>query len=218
MSYPRSLLTENEEVCLDVHPHWSALAPSGAVGAVMMLGLIEAGVAGWLHGVGGHVLLGLFALALLWVLWRGLVYLATNFVVTSVRIIYRHGVIGRQSQEIPLAQITNTRVTRGVIERILGNGTLIVESAGRDSTERFLDIAHTEKVHQLLAQLMEDQRTGRGDKAVGEDGEGRERTSRSSGEGVSDVAEQLERISALHGAGKLSDDEFLTAKKRILGS
>jgi uncharacterized membrane protein YdbT with pleckstrin-like domain len=213
MGYPTKLLTDNEEVKLDVHPHWSALAP--AVEPLIVLVAITAGLGafGWVHGLGEQVLDGLWVVVVLFSGWKVASYYATDFVVTTTRIIYRHGVIGRQSEEIPLTAITNTLVTRGIIERFLGNGTLIVESAGRDSKERFLDIAHTERVHRLILQLMEDRRDGGGERAGTPGGDSH---ADSHNHSDSDLAGQLERLAELHATGKLTDEEFAAAKGRLL--
>ena len=202
MSYPTKLLTDNEDVKLDVHPHWSALWP--VVWPSLVLGALTILLAdtGRLHGPVSIAVLVVWALALLWSGLKLANYYATDFVVTSMRIIFRHGLIQRSEQGIPLDQVTNTSVMRGILERVLGNGTLVVESAGKDSKEYFNDIAHTDQVQRLILSLMEG------------------RVARTSGGGApagADVAGQLERLIQMHNDGKLSDAEFAKAKDRVVG-
>lgn len=204
MSYPTKLLTDNEEVKLDVHPHWSALWPvvwpSLALGAITIL---MANI-GRLHGPVSTAVLVVWVIGLLWSGLKLANYYATDFVVTNMRIVFRRGLIQRSEQGIPLDQVTNTRVLRGIFERMLGNGTLVVESAGRNSKEYFNDIAHTEQVQRLILTLMEG-RVTRSASGVG------------TGASGADVVGQLERLVQLHNDGKLSDTEFAKAKDRVVG-
>lgn len=100
MPFPRKLLNDNEEIALDLHPHWIDFAPQLAalIGSVV-LGLIV------LVRVDGGVLyaiVGILVLAAL--VWFGSEYAkwySTNFVVTSDRLIYRSGVLTKRGIEIP---------------------------------------------------------------------------------------------------------------------
>jgi uncharacterized membrane protein YdbT with pleckstrin-like domain len=205
MSYPKKLLTSSEEVRLDAHPHWSSLVPA-AWPPTLLLGIT---IALAVLGRGGRAIasaeLATWLVVLAYSGVKVAVFYATDFVVTTNRIIFRHGLFARTDQEVPLDSVTNTRVTRSFLERFLGNGTLIVESAGRDSTEEFADIASTEAVLQLIHQLIEDR--------------GRPATAPvppvASAQPV-DLAGQLERLAQLHTEGHLTDAEFAAAKATSL--
>jgi uncharacterized membrane protein YdbT with pleckstrin-like domain len=210
VSYPQKLLTDQEEMRLDVHPHWSALVPAVWPPVLLLALNIALGVAGVLHHrVVPAAELTLWVMVLVYSAYRAANYYATDFVVTTNRIIFRHGIFSRNDQEIPLASVTNTNVTRSFIERFLGNGTLIVESAGRDSNERFDDIAHTETVLQLIHQLIEN-------RAQPLSPERPASTFTRLPASSTDIASQLERLVALHDAQHLTDDEFAKAKATLL--
>ena len=78
--------------------------------------------------------------------WR-----TTHFVVTTRRVLVREGVLTRHGMDIPMGRINSVRFRHSLIERMLGCGTLIIESASDEPLE-FDDIPGVERVHALLYQ------------------------------------------------------------------
>ncbi len=79
----------------------------------------------------------------------------THFIVTTDRVMAREGVLNRTGLDIPLSRINSVRFEHGLIDRIWGAGTLIIESASDDPLE-FDDIPHVEYVHSLLYREVND--------------------------------------------------------------
>lgn len=194
MGYPQGLLTTGETVELDQHPHWSALA-LGVFwpGVILVAGVVS--LLAWGKGNWVYAEMGIVAVGIAWTGGRILTFYTTDFVVSSMRIILRRGVLTHKSQEILLDRITNTSVRRSLVERILGNGTLVVESAGRDGQTTFVDIAQVSQVQRLILGLIESRARG----PIRD----------------IDLAGQLERLSLLHTQGHLSDEEFSRAKNAL---
>ncbi len=78
--------------------------------------------------------------------WR-----TTHFVVTTRRVLVREGVLTRHGMDIPMSRINSVRFRHNIIERMLGCGTLIIESASDEPLE-FDDIPQVERVYTLLYQ------------------------------------------------------------------
>jgi uncharacterized membrane protein YdbT with pleckstrin-like domain len=78
--------------------------------------------------------------------WR-----CTHFVVTDRRLLVREGVLTRTGFEIPMNRITSVHFRQTVFERMLGCGTLSVESASDEPLD-FDDIPHVHRVYGLLYQ------------------------------------------------------------------
>ena len=199
MGYPSNLLTAGEHIELDQHAHWSGLVVKAWWALLVVVGVFAAWVGGYLSGARGYMggIVGICGALVLG--WRALDYFSTDFVVSSMRIIWRRGVVTRSSQEILLDRVTNISVRRNPAERALGSGTLIVESAGKDGQTKFTDIAQVERVQRLILERIEARRGGVGPQVQ------------------IDVAGQLVSLSELHAQGRLSDDEFARAKARVLG-
>lgn len=207
MPFPRHLLTEDEDLVLDLRPHWWFLAPAGALLAVAVLFGLFALINDWASwisvpiGVWVLVALGYFAL-------RYLTWTTTNFVVTSERVISRTGVISKQGIEIPLDRINTVFFNQSVFERVIGAGDLGIESAGEGGRQTFTDIRKPNLVqNEIYRQVegLEDRRLQRlGDAA-------------SSGASAElSIPEQIEKLDQLRRQGVVTDEEFEIKKRELL--
>ena len=128
MPYPRELLNDDEEIAVDLHPHWwyfawpVTLLVSGVVVAILSLL--------WDSDALRTAAIIVLLVAAVWLGVRYLKWLTTNFVVTTDRVIYRSGVIGKSGIEIPLERVNTVFFNQGIFERVVGTGDLIIESAG----------------------------------------------------------------------------------------
>ncbi len=156
VGYPDNVLAADERVVLHRHPHWKRL-----IGPVLLL-LVSSAVAafgaavvnkqdwGTAKTVVHLVILAVWLLLVGWLtVWPFLNWLATHFVITDRRVMFRHGVLTRQGIDIPLARINSVEFRHGLIDRMVRTGTLIIESASQDPLE-FDDIPQVERVHSLL--------------------------------------------------------------------
>ncbi|MTV27150.1 PH domain-containing protein [Nitriliruptoraceae bacterium ZYF776] len=201
--YPTRLLTEDEEIVREFRPHWRVLLP--ALGWAMLAAALGGiGVAA-LDGTARTV--SVVAAVVLWVLLAGrslLDYWFTNYVLTTERIIVRTGMIARSGTEIPLENINNVLFNQTVLERLLGFGDVLLESAGAQGQSRLEDIPDPELFQSQVYRVREARslamRHGPGpaDHAAG------------------DVVSQLERLADLRERGHLSEEEFEAKKRRLL--
>jgi len=200
--YPRRLLNEDEEILLDLHPHWKLFI---APGAVLALGVAVAGAAAWFVDLWqpylGYVGAAIAGLALIWLLVRILVWRTTNFVLTSDRLIFRAGVLSKRGLEIPLERVNNIAFQQSLIERVLRSGDLVIESAGETGQQTFSDVLRPTEVQNAIYRAME--------AAAERD------ASRLTGRGLS-VAEQLEKLGELVADGVLTQEEFERQKAKLL--
>ncbi|MBB5955109.1 putative membrane protein YdbT with pleckstrin-like domain [Saccharothrix tamanrassetensis] len=159
MAYPDDLLSPSEHVVIHKHPHWKMLllpvsafllvVGGGAYLAALVSDLSWASVAWISIAVVGSVLVAWLALAPV-IRWR-----TTHFIVTSDRVMYREGVLKRTGLDIPLTRINSVRFEHSLLDRVLGCGTLIIESASDEPLE-FDDIPGVERVHSMLYREIND--------------------------------------------------------------
>lgn len=207
MPYPRKLLNADETIAVDLHPHWWYFAEAAAaligsiILAIIALSVLESG--GFKTFV-LWVLIAAIVLSAVWLVIRYMKWATTNFVITSDRVVFRHGVIAKSGIEIPLDRVNNVNFNQGIFERMIGAGDLLIESGGEDGQQRFTDVRHPERVQQVIhAQI--------GDTS-------RRRTSYGVPAGTSpDVAQQLERLEGLRDRGSITPEEFENQKRRLLG-
>ncbi|HMQ25401.1 MAG TPA: PH domain-containing protein [Acidimicrobiales bacterium] len=210
MAYPKNLLIPGEEVVLDLRPHWWFLTPRALVSvAAIVVGIVVL-AQGW-EGTaadGLNVVLGVAILvALIWFLLRLAKWATTEFVLTNKRVIYRYGVIGKNGKEIPLDKINTVFFDQTVFERLIGCGTVAMESAGESGKDSFTHIRKPSIVQgEIYRQMEEDERKDH--EAIGH-------AARGGAAGLS-VAEQLEKLHELHQSGALSDAEYEAQKAKLL--
>ncbi|HYZ09178.1 MAG TPA: PH domain-containing protein [Pseudonocardiaceae bacterium] len=155
MAYPDELLGDDEQVVVHKHPHWKMLVVPvlAFLLLVALCSYLAALVAGqswerqaWIAlAVVGVVGVGWLTVAPL-LRWR-----TTHFVVTNRRVLVREGVLTRSGIDIPLDRVNSVQFRHTLLERILGCGTLSIESASDEPLE-FDDIPRVERVHSLLHQ------------------------------------------------------------------
>ncbi|HEY2950341.1 MAG TPA: PH domain-containing protein [Micromonosporaceae bacterium] len=159
MAFPDDVLTKDEHVVLHVHPHWKAL-----IGPTLVLVLgIAAVVVGWAFlPEGGAATVGLYAIGaivlvlVVWLgLWPFLVWRTTHYVFTNERVLLQKGVFSRDRRDIPLARVNDHAMSQRLVERLLGCGTLTIESAGERGQSVLTDIPHVERVQTTLYELVE---------------------------------------------------------------
>jgi uncharacterized membrane protein YdbT with pleckstrin-like domain len=199
MRYPVRLLTDDEDIVHQFRPHWRVLLP--ALGWGMLLGaLVGASFAAleppytWYALVAGAVIWLVLSTRRLFAWWF------TSYVLTTERIIVRAGMIARTGTEIPLENINNVLFSQKVIERLLGYGDVLVESAGQTGQSRLMDIPDPEAFQSEIYRAREL----------------RTLHFKGSGARTRDVVEQLESLADLRERGHLSDQEFAAEKARLL--
>ena len=90
-----------------------------------------------------------------WLLVRYLRWGTTNFVITSDRVIFRHGLIAKSGIEIPLERVNSVHFNQGIFERMLGAGDLLIESGAESGQQRFTDVRNPDRVQNLIHSQME---------------------------------------------------------------
>jgi membrane protein YdbS with pleckstrin-like domain len=201
MRYPTRLLTPDEEILRQFRPHWRVLLP--AAGWAVLLGVLT-GIAlaalepPWpAYAAAAAVVVWLLLSARSVLRWW-----FTNYVLTTERIIVRSGMVARSGTEIPLENVNNVLFTQRVLERVLGYGDVLIESAGSQGQSRLRDIPDPEGFQSELYRVREL-------RALHFRGAG-------SGVAARDVVDQLERLADLRERGHLDDQEFARHKAELL--
>lgn len=207
MAFPRKLLNDDEEVALDLHPHWWFFAPPlfALVAAVVLGVLAWVGTdAAWLQVPAGVLIVG----CLLWFGVRYARWATTNFVVTSDRLIYRHGVLAKHGIEIPLERVNTVFFRQSIFERLVGSGDLEIESAGEMGRQAFSNVRRPSDVQNVIYRQMEDNENRKFDR-VGA-------TVAALDDREASIPAQIRELDELRKQGLLSDDEFAAKKRDLL--
>ncbi|MGH3422452.1 MAG: PH domain-containing protein [Streptosporangiaceae bacterium] len=152
---------DDERTVLLLHPHWKTLirpmliAVVVGVAALIAIVVIPASKAAALErvAIGAVALLAL----MLWLMAPVLRWRTTTYELTSRRLRMRTGIVARHGRDIPLARINDVSFDKGLLDRMLGCGRLVVESAGEHGQIVLTEIPHVESVHSALFRLVEDE-------------------------------------------------------------
>lgn len=156
MAISSKLLNPGEEVVVSTRTHAKALLP-----ALLVL-IVALAVPIVVQDLSGssilHWIVWVLALlvALWWVVRPALEWLAATYTFTNRRLITRRGVVTRQGHDIPLTRISDVEYEFGLVDRLLGCGTLRISDASTDGEVTLHDIPHVEEVQRTLNQLLQD--------------------------------------------------------------
>jgi uncharacterized membrane protein YdbT with pleckstrin-like domain len=148
------LFSQDERTVLIVHKHIASLAlvASRAVVAVIAAMAIGPAVS---NTVVSQIL---WVVALYFILrlgWQVLEYVNINVVITDRRIFQLSGVFTRNLASMPLSKLTDLTYRRTLPGRILGYGTLIVETAGQDQALSEIDyLPQPDRVYRTISGLV----------------------------------------------------------------
>ncbi len=209
MPFSPKLLNDNEEIVLDLHPHWEYFVRSGAALVVSsLLGLLV--LVRWEDAPGAaEALTGLLVLASL--IWFGVTYArwaTTNFVITTDRLVYRTGVLAKHGIEIPLERVNTVFFSQSILERVLGSGDLAIESAGEMGRQEFSNVRKPSAVQNEIYRQMEQNENRKFDRI----GAGRS----SAPDPSSSIPEQIRQLDGLRQQGVLTEAEFQAKKAELL--
>lgn len=198
MPFARRYLDDDEEIVLELHPHWSFfLAPVAALAAALvaaglLVGRIDSPFTVWPSAA-------TVVLAALWVAHRYARWATTIFVVTTDRLIHRHGVLTRKGREIPLERLNDVSFHRRLFQRMVGAGGLLIESGGERGQQRFDHVAHPEQVQSVIHRQVEASKA------------------RTAGLHTHlSPLDQLEKLEELRQRGVISQAEFAAKKAQLL--
>ncbi len=204
MAYPRDQLNHNEEIILDLRPHWWFFVKH----ILAVLGAIALGIVALAFSAPGWVSLAIGVLILVSLVWFGqryIVWTTTNFVVTSDRLIVRTGVLSREGIEIPLERVNTVFFRQTLFERIIGSGDLTIESAGEMGSQKYDNIRKPLNVQNEIYHQMEDNENRKFD-----------RVSNNLSQSGPSIPEQIQQLDGLRQQGVLTNAEFDAKKRELL--
>ena len=158
MGFPGRLLNEGEYVVLSSRSHGKTLTGPVLVLLLTTFGATYAAVRAGRELTGatrtvavGAVLVLAAVLLLRAVLVPFLRWLTTTYTFTNRRFVARSGVLAREGRTVPLDRIAGIDVEMGLLDRVLGCGTLVVSDAGDDGRFELHDVPRVEEVQTRVA-------------------------------------------------------------------
>jgi uncharacterized membrane protein YdbT with pleckstrin-like domain len=154
-------LTQDEHLVLLLHPHWKTLIRPFAVAVLVIAIALIAEVLIPSNSAAAIERLVVAAVAILavmlWLIVPVLRWRTTTYELTTRRLRVRSGIVTRHGRDIPLARINDVSFEKGLLDRLLGSGRLVVESAGEHGQILLDDIPRVEFTQATLFRLVEEE-------------------------------------------------------------
>jgi membrane protein YdbS with pleckstrin-like domain len=154
-------LTQDEHLVLLLHPHWKTLIRPFAVAVLVIAIALIAEVLIPSNSAAAVERLVVAAVAILavmlWLIVPVLRWRTTTYELTTRRMRVRSGIVTRHGRDIPLARINDVSFEKGPLDRLLGSGRLVVESAGEHGQILLDDIPRVEFTQATLFRLVEEE-------------------------------------------------------------
>jgi len=154
-------LTDDEHLVLRLHPHWKTLIGPLLVAVLVLAAALIAEVLIPSNSAAAVERLVVAAIAILavmlWLIVPVLRWRTTTYELTTRRLRVRSGIVTRRGRDIPLARINDVSFEKGLLDRLLGSGRLVVESAGEHGQILLNDIPRVEFTQATLFRLVEEE-------------------------------------------------------------
>jgi membrane protein YdbS with pleckstrin-like domain len=161
VAYPEKVLADDEQVVEHLHPHWITLVPA-TLWFIVICAAAGVGIAfAPDRGTGRTIVLiaivviGVLLLSWLtfkpWISWR-----TSHYVFTTHRVLIRRGVLTHTGRDIALQRITDVGFTQTLLDRMVGAGTLTIESASEHGQETLTNVPNSDRQQQQLNRLIEE--------------------------------------------------------------
>ena len=212
MAFDPKLLNNNEEVLLDVRPHWWFITPQVAMVVLAVVVTIVANAFG-APTILIYVLCVVIVAALLNLAWRYVNWSGVNFVVTTDRLIFRSGVFSKKGIEIPLERINTVFFNTTLFERAVGSGDLTIESAGEGGQQHFDNVRKPQLIQQEIYRAMELNKT----QDFSAMAQAHLAASGAQAARGPSIPEQIEQLDQLRVRGVITESEFQKKKAELLG-
>ncbi len=156
-------LAPGEQLVLRLHPHWKVLLRPLVLLVLIALAVLLLLIVLPLGQYAAVSRLAVAAVGLLavviWVAVPLLRWRTTLYELTTRRFRLRSGLLTRTGRDFPLLRISDVSFSRGPLDRLLGCGRLVVESAGEHGQLVLTEIPGVERVQSLMFHLVEYEQT-----------------------------------------------------------
>jgi len=154
-------LSDDEQLVLQLHPHWKTLIRPLLIAVLVVAAalVLEVTISSGSGAAAERLVVAAVAILalMLWLMVPVLRWRTTTYELTTRRLKVRDGIVTRHGRDIPLARINDVSFSKGLLDRLLGSGRLVVESAGENGQIVLTDIPRVEFTQATLFRLVEEE-------------------------------------------------------------
>jgi len=164
-----------------------------------------------------------------WLIYPVFAWFFAHFVLTDRRLLLSTGILNKKTMALPLEMLNDIKTSQNVWERLFNYGDVVMETAGEFGQQPFTNIGKPLEVKKLIFEqrrLLEEQRESMAGREMAQQVTSALRAgtaptapaaaSRPEASAGPGVVERLEKLTEMHRAGELDDEEFKKAKEELL--
>lgn len=152
--------TTDGRMILNDHPHWITLIDTIflLVAIVVVAGVVIFFVPDWNIQTPVRLAVAVVAviIALIFAVVPFLRWFFTRYELTDQGIVIRTGILNRSVRTIPIGRINDASHSQRLVERVLGKGTLVVESGGERGQLVLKNLPEVDEWHKQIYALIDD--------------------------------------------------------------
>jgi membrane protein YdbS with pleckstrin-like domain len=145
------LLNDDEEVLVDLRPHWLFFVGPAFWTLLALVTAIALALAfpkaphfvGWL-------LTAMVAIPAVWLAGRTIRWFGYSLVVTTHRIVLKQGVMRRNLVQLRLQRVTEVHFTQSLVKRLLGTGRLVIDVQGESDAVTVEDVRSPRSLQRVI--------------------------------------------------------------------
>ena len=158
MAFSPKYLARGEQIDMELRTHVKEILLPLLIGLVVIVAAFAASLLisakDWSPWATLAVWIVVVVVLLVFVLVPILKWRTTIYVFTNRRLITRRGIISKSGRDIPLYRINDVSYEKGVLDRMLGCGTLIISDASEQAGVRLHDVPRVEQVQVRVNELL----------------------------------------------------------------
>jgi uncharacterized membrane protein YdbT with pleckstrin-like domain len=206
----RTELKNNEQVLITIRQHWLRLVLPFFAWLLLTIILIW-----WLNNTAAYIIIllaGLYPL-IEYIKWKHNIWCVTN-----LRVVEESGFFTRYSKEGPLDKINNVEYDQTFWGRIMGFGTVDIQTAAELGETIHELIHHPKKLKDTITRAQEEYKETQNNKQASLLAEAIAKTNPNTSISQQMIADELHKLFELLQKGAITQEEYSTQKNRLLGT
>lgn len=102
-----------------------------------------------------------------WLIYRILVYITDEFIITDQKIHFSHGIISKKADSIHMDKVNEIHYEQGVFGRMVGYGTMYIQSGAMSAENKFKFIPNPAQVKGIIETAVEKKQDNRDRRLAG---------------------------------------------------
>jgi uncharacterized membrane protein YdbT with pleckstrin-like domain len=207
----RTALKKDEHILIIIRQHWLRLALPFLAWLLLTIILLW-----WLHNATAFIIILLAALypAIEYINWKNNIWCVTN-----LRVVDESGFFNRYSKESPLDKINNVEYDQSIWGRILGFGSVDIQTAAELGETRYEFIHKPKLLKDTITLAQEENKKVQISNQATQLAEAIARTNPTAAQPSQQmIADELHKLFELMQKGAITQEEYIAQKNKLMGS